>query len=71
MFKAIVFDFDGLIVVTESAWYEVFKEVMKEYEVNLQLEDFAKCIGTSSDVLYKQLNTLSIRPIDMIVMVIP
>lgn len=67
MFKAVVFDFDGLIVDTESVWYEVFKEVMQEYEVNLRLEDFAKCIGTSSDVLYKKLNALSNRPIDKIV----
>ncbi len=53
MIKAIVFDFDGLIIDTETVWYEAFREVAKEYNIDLPLEEFAKCIGTHDDVLYE------------------
>lgn len=51
MIKGIIFDFDGLIVDTETLWYEVFKEIMEEYQVKLPLEEFAKVIGTTDKVL--------------------
>lgn len=40
MIKAIIFDFDGLIVDTESIWYEAYKETMSSYQVDLPLEQF-------------------------------
>lgn len=64
MYKAIIFDFDGLIVDTESVWYDVTKEVMLDYGCDLQLENFAKYIGTTGGGLYDELNALSNRPID-------
>lgn len=51
LIKAIIFDFDGLIIDTETAWYEAYKEVMVYYKSELPLEDFAKCIGTDDSVL--------------------
>ncbi|TCZ79485.1 HAD family hydrolase [Paenibacillus albiflavus] len=48
--KAIVFDFDGLIMDTETPCYDAFREVYREYGVDLPLETFAQCIGTSNDV---------------------
>ncbi|MGE8205611.1 HAD family hydrolase [Heyndrickxia sp. NPDC080065] len=51
--KAIIFDFDGLIIDTETAWYEAYKETMGYYNSDLPLEHFAKCIGTDNNVLYE------------------
>ncbi|MEN1934719.1 HAD family hydrolase [Paenibacillus sp. 102] len=50
--KAIIFDFDGLIVDTETIWFQSFQEVIREYGGDLPLEEFAKCIGTTDEVLY-------------------
>lgn len=50
--KAIIFDFDGLIVDTETVWFQSFKEVVRKYGGDLSLEEFAKCIGTTDEVLY-------------------
>lgn len=62
--KAVIFDFDGLIIDTETVWYEVFKEVMNQYSVSLTIEDFSICIGTSDDVLYEKLEQLAGRKLD-------
>ena len=47
MIKAIVFDFDGLIIDTETPAYEAFRDVFEEYGVELSLEAYSQCIGTS------------------------
>ncbi|WP_152655289.1 HAD family phosphatase [Oceanobacillus sp. CFH 90083] len=70
MIKAAIFDFDGLILDTETAWYDAYKEVLKrQFQFNLPLEDFAKCVG-SNDTMFlsylqkeigSQLNIDSIR----------
>jgi putative hydrolase of the HAD superfamily len=52
MISAIIFDFDGLIIDTETAWYEAFKEAMNFYQADLPLSEFAKCIGTDDTALY-------------------
>lgn len=54
MIKGVIFDFDGLIVDTETAWYEAFKEVFWEsHHVHLDLIGYSQCIGTGNDVLYR------------------
>lgn len=53
MIKAIVFDFDGLIIDTELAWYESYKETLAAYGAELPLERFAECVGTTDDVLHE------------------
>lgn len=54
MIKAVIFDFDGLIIDTETIWYESFREIMKqEHQHELSIEDYSACIGTSSRVLYE------------------
>lgn len=66
MIKALVFDFDGLIVDTESLWFDVYKEVLVEYDCELKLEDFALSIGTKDDVLYERLTKIARKPINRI-----
>ncbi|MDR6997788.1 putative hydrolase of the HAD superfamily [Neobacillus niacini] len=54
--KGVIFDFDGLIVDTESVWFEALKEVlMEKHHVELELSKYSSCIGTGSDVLFKYL----------------
>ncbi|GIN59799.1 haloacid dehalogenase [Lederbergia ruris] len=53
MIKAVVFDFDGLILDTETAWYECYKEVLAGYEVELPLPIFAQIIGTDDAAFYQ------------------
>jgi putative hydrolase of the HAD superfamily len=45
--KAIIFDFDGVILDTETPWYYAYKEVFREEGVDLPLELWAKGIGAS------------------------
>ena len=47
MISAIVFDFDGLIIDTETPSYIAFKEIYHEYGIDLPLSVYAQCIGTS------------------------
>ncbi|OIK11094.1 hypothetical protein BIV60_18880 [Bacillus sp. MUM 116] len=57
--KGIIFDFDGLIVDTESFWFEALKEVLFEtHHVELELSKYSSCIGTGSDVLFRYLKEL-------------
>ncbi|WP_313427999.1 HAD family hydrolase [Siminovitchia terrae] len=53
--EAVVFDFDGLIVDTESVWYEAFRQVFRRLNYDLTIDEFALCIGTSDDVLFERL----------------
>lgn len=51
--KAVIFDFDGLIVDTETIWFEAYKEVLeKGYGINLTLQQFSKVIGTEDTELF-------------------
>ncbi len=47
MIKAIIFDFDGTVIDTETAWYIAFRDAYKEHGVNLTLDTYSQCIGTS------------------------
>lgn len=49
MIKALVFDFDGLIIDTETPSYYAFRQVYQEYGVELPVALYAKCVGTSMD----------------------
>ncbi|MCJ7840808.1 HAD family hydrolase [Lederbergia sp. NSJ-179] len=53
MIKAVVFDFDGLILDTESVWYECYKEVLERFNVELPLEVFAQIIGTHDEAFHQ------------------
>lgn len=47
MIKALVFDFDGTIIDTETPWYYAFRDRYKSYGVELTLEQYSQCVGTS------------------------
>lgn len=49
MIKAIVFDCDGLLIDTETAYYKAFRDVFQQYGVDLPLDVYLNCVGTSFD----------------------
>lgn len=46
MIKAVIFDFDGLILDTETAWFEAYQETLAAYQIEIPHEQFVKCIGS-------------------------
>ncbi|MDF2650317.1 MAG: hypothetical protein K0Q73_6122 [Paenibacillus sp.] len=48
MIEAVVFDFDGLIIDTESAWYEALAGLFEEQGAALPLEKWTLCVGGES-----------------------
>lgn len=66
MIKALIFDFDGTIIDTETAWYVAFRNAYKEHDVELTLEMYSQCIGTSLKTFnpYEYLITDLNLPID-------
>ncbi|WP_445487675.1 HAD family hydrolase [Niallia sp. 03133] len=67
MIKAIIFDFDGTIIDTETAWYIAFRDAYKEHGVDLTLEKYSECLGTSLNSFnpYTYLSTHHNIPIDL------
>ena len=61
--KAIIFDFDGLMIDTESVWYVCFKEVLAVYGLELTLEQFSKGVGTTGSSLYDYLEQNLSHPV--------
>lgn len=54
LIKGLIFDFDGLILDTETAWYESYFDVLKsKYNYELDLKDFVKCVGANNEILFK------------------
>ncbi|OXM14723.1 HAD family hydrolase [Paenibacillus herberti] len=64
--KAVVFDFDGLIIDTETPSYEAFDRIYREHGAELPLETFAQCVGTSFAVFdpYDYLEKTIGRPLE-------
>lgn len=49
MIKALVFDFDGLILETEGPIYQSWQELYRRYQCEMALEDWQKNIGTAME----------------------
>jgi HAD superfamily hydrolase (TIGR01509 family) len=60
--KALIFDFDGLILETEYPIYKAIRDVYIKYGTDLKLEDYTYCVGSIEDnhhflhLLEKELN---------------
>jgi putative hydrolase of the HAD superfamily len=52
--KAVIFDFDGTIIDTETIYFHVYEELLKEkFNIELPLEEFAKSIGTTDEAFFQ------------------
>lgn len=47
MIRAVIFDFDGIILDTETPWFEAYREAFREEGGELPLEEWSKGIGTT------------------------
>ncbi|NBI27460.1 HAD-IA family hydrolase [Chengkuizengella marina] len=64
--KAIVFDFDGTILDTETPWFDVYLETYKEYGVDLPIEIWSQVIGTDGvHILYDYLLANATKDVDL------
>jgi HAD superfamily hydrolase (TIGR01509 family) len=63
--KALIFDFDGLILDTENPEYQAWREIYQEYGCDLSLAKWGECIGTANTFdPYDYLAELSGKTID-------
>lgn len=56
MIRALVFDFDGLILETEGPIYQSWQELYREHNGEITLEDWAKIVGSSNSAFDPQHN---------------
>ncbi|UOY92728.1 HAD family hydrolase [Ectobacillus sp. JY-23] len=64
MIKGVIFDFDGLLVDTESIWFEAFREALQAYGMDLTVEQFSKVIGTHDAELYEMIEKGTKKPVE-------
>ncbi|WP_064094476.1 HAD family hydrolase [Rossellomorea aquimaris] len=63
--KGIVFDFDGLMIDTESVWFDAFRDTLNElHDVEIELERYSSCIGTDDAPLFSYYTELVGEEID-------
>ena len=72
MIKAIVFDFDGLIIDTETVWFDSFTEVLGRFHVEFPLEIFLPCVGTKGTIIDEYIeeklgNNVSVKEVRQLV----
>jgi HAD superfamily hydrolase (TIGR01509 family) len=65
--KALIFDFDGLILDTEVPIYQSWRELLQDYGYNLTLHDWQICIGSAEGTgrFFQGLADKLEKPLDM------
>jgi HAD superfamily hydrolase (TIGR01509 family) len=63
----LIFDFDGLILDTETASYKVWSDIFQSYGATLPITEWATCIGTTQGAfdVYTYLQSQVQQPIDV------
>lgn len=65
MIKAVIFDFDGTIIDTETPWFDIYRAILKDdYRFDLTLEEFVKIVGTSDRALFDFIDQSLSAPMD-------
>lgn len=65
MIKAVIFDFDGTIIDTETPWFNIYRAILKmDYQFELTLEDFVKIVGTTDGALFDFIDESLSTPMD-------
>ncbi len=63
--RAVIFDFDGLILDTETPEFEAWRAIYRRFGADLTLEDWLPCVGTALVFdPHGHLETLIGRPLD-------
>lgn len=65
MLRAVIFDFDGVLLDTETLEYTAWVEIFEEYGARLELADWIRFVGTwIPDDIYTMLAERTDRPVD-------
>ncbi|WP_062197101.1 HAD family hydrolase [Massilibacterium senegalense] len=56
MIKAMILDFDGLIIDTESTWYRAFYDVLSSYDIPFTESEFSQFIGAHEHHFFQYLH---------------
>ena len=66
MIRALVFDFDGVILDTETPFFRSWQEIYREHGFDLSIQDWASMLGSFSDpeIPYEQLEDFVGFPLD-------
>lgn len=56
MLKAVIMDFDGVIIDTEVVWYRIYVDWFRKNKgYELKVQEFLTCVGSNSDDLFNML----------------
>lgn len=56
MIKAVIFDFDGLLIDSEPAWFKARKSMMNEFNLDWTIDDQKQNLGVSTKTWVNYLN---------------
>ena len=51
-FRAVIFDMDGVLTDSEPAFFLAVNDILARYETSIEMEDYARFIGSATDVTW-------------------